>query len=65
MYIMVLVRIIGVVAPWKGKCMMNENSPTLVNVSPEDESAFLEALQDPEKRKQIISILKEAGLLRE
>lgn len=62
---MVLVRIIGVVAPWKGKSMMNENSPNLVNVSHEDESAFLEALQDPENRKQIISILKEAGLLRE
>ena len=62
---MVLVRIIGVVAPWKGKSMMNENSPTLVNVPPEEESAFLEALQDPEKRKQIISILEEAGLLPE
>ena len=33
--------------------------------TPEQREALTNALQDPEKRKAIIAILKDAGLLRE
>lgn len=47
---------------------MSYNTPVCnpaTSVSPDELKAFQDAIKDPEKRKEIISILEEAGLLRE
>ena len=47
---------------------MSYNTPVCnpaTSVGTDELSAFQEAIKDPEKRKEIILILEEAGLLRE
>ena len=57
----------SVPSPKKGRDAMTYNN-TVCNctaVDPEELKAFQEAINDPDRRKEIISILEEAGLLHE
>lgn len=44
---------------------MQENKKKTSAFTPEQEEAIWKALDDPEKLKAVIAILKDAGLLRE